>query len=146
MAPNLSVALPRVATPVKPKPERAAKKPEQVRQREAKTPEAANRPEFPRGGAGGGRAECTEILSQDVDTLAERILDIQLAISNEPQVIGLIMKTVHSEPHYCKAYADLVYKLKAELSPRQARRGTVASIHAALFQQFCLSAAFEVCS
>ena len=53
--------------------------------------------------------------SESAETFAERILDIQFAISNEPQVIGLIMKKVHSEPHYCETYADLVYKLKADL-------------------------------
>ena len=65
-----------------------------------------------------------------------------MAIINELQVIGLIMKTVHSEPSDCENSADLVYKLKADLA--QARRGAVASIHSALFQQVCLSAALEV--
>ena len=54
--------------------------------------------------------------SENAGTLAERIMEIQFAMSNEPHAIGLIMTKVHSEPHGCETYADLIYKLKAGLA------------------------------
>jgi len=59
------------------------------------------------------QSHLNKIAPDNLDKIADRIKDIQVASSEELElVIGLIMKKALTEPHYCETYADLVYKLQ----------------------------------
>jgi len=57
-----------------------------------------------------------KVCPENIGTISGRILELQVSSTEELEVvITVIMKKACSEPHYCETYADLVYKLKAEM-------------------------------